>query len=75
MAVVLYLFLTGTKISRLGATWAALAQVIRGETAIYIQTADALGDEDVTKLMEEHNTAKALVKLHNIEGNVSIIAT
>ncbi|KAE9374879.1 hypothetical protein N431DRAFT_335687 [Stipitochalara longipes BDJ] len=75
MAVVLYLFLTGTKISRLGATWAALAQAIRGETAIYIQTADILGDEDVTKLMEEHNTAKALVKLHKIEGNVSVIAT
>jgi hypothetical protein len=69
------LSLTRTKISRLGATWAALAQASRGETAIYIETADILGDEDVAKLMEENNTAKALVKLHKIEGNVSVIAT
>jgi hypothetical protein len=51
--VVLYFFLARTMHSRLGGTWAALAQGSNGGVAEYLKNAQLANDEDVETLMRK----------------------
>jgi hypothetical protein len=72
MIVAIYFFLMHTQFSRLGATWAALSQVVNGEVHAYLESEVVLDDDGVKKNMEKNGSAKDLVGAKMLGGKVGL---
>lgn len=74
MVVTIILFLTRTRLSQLGATWAALAQMLRGDAVHYLQGRDAAknSDGDILNAMKKNGDIATLVGIREVAGEVGV---
>lgn len=71
--LIIFLFLTRTKFTRLGDSWSALAQAANGSAWIDPQRSGFLGEKEVQRHVKEKGVVNAIVGIENIDGHIGIV--
>lgn len=66
------LFLRKTTLSRLGASWSAVAQVATGDVMDYLEHAMLASDNDIQARLKADGKKSSKVRLEEVDGQVSI---
>lgn len=66
------LFLRQTTLSRLGASWSAVAQVATGDVMEYLEQATQATDDDIRARLKSDGRKSSKIRLEEIDGQVSI---
>ncbi|KAH8882172.1 hypothetical protein GQ53DRAFT_847782 [Thozetella sp. PMI_491] len=72
VAIVVYFFLARTKHSKLGSTWAALAQGSHGRAKVYLEDADLADDGAIEKSMKKAGQESVRIGTTMIDGKVGV---
>lgn len=72
VAYCMSLFLRNTTLSRLGASWSAVAQVATGDVLGYLEHATQASDNDFQTRLKADGLESSKVCLQEVEGQVSI---
>lgn len=69
------LFLRKTTLSRLGASWSAVAQVATGDVMEYLEHATQASDNEVQARLKADGKESSKVCLEEVDGQVSVLIT
>lgn len=73
MGIVIFLFLTQTRFSRVGANWSTVGQLSKGDLlGKYLEISRSLGDGEVREYMKRKRVSNVVVGIDKVDGDLGV---